>query len=72
VDGIKREYRGQIDVVYISIDRPKGKKLAREYGVIGTPTLLFLDHEGNQVNGMRGALLQNMIEQEIEELLTQR
>jgi len=72
VDGVKRAYRGQLNVVYVSIDRSKGKKLAREYGVIGTPTLLFLDREGNQVNAMRGALSQATLEQAIEDLLAQR
>jgi len=72
VDELKHKYRGQINVVYVSVDRSKGKELAREYGVIGTPTILFLDREGNQVNGMRGALSQATIEQAIKKLLARR
>jgi len=72
VDGLERKYRGQLNVVYVGMDRAKGKELAREYGVMGTPTLLLLDSESNQVNVLRGSLPQPVIEQAIEDLLTQR
>jgi len=71
VDGIKREYRGRLNVVYVGIDRADGKKLAREYGVVGTPTLLLLDSEGNPVNILRGSLPSRLIEQAIEDLVVQ-
>jgi thioredoxin-related protein len=71
VDGIKREYRGRLNVVYVDIDRADGKELAREHGVMGTPTLLLLDSEGNQVNVLRGSLPPPVIEQAIEDLLAQ-
>ncbi len=71
MDGIKREYRGQINVVYVDLDRARGKETAREYGVMGTPTLLFLDSEGNPVHMLRGALSQSTIERAVEDLLTQ-
>ena len=69
VDGIKREYRGRLDVVYAGIDRPDGKKLAGQYGVVGTPTILLMDSQGNQVNVLRGLLPPELIEQAIEDLL---
>lgn len=72
MDGLKRKYRGQLNVVYVGMDRAKGKELAREYGVMGTPTLLLLDSAGNQVNVLRGSLPQPVIEQAIEDLLAQR
>ena len=71
VDGIEQKYKRQIDVVYVSVDEPEGKELAREYGVIGTPTFLLLDSEGNQVNILRGSLPLPVIEQAIEELIAQ-
>ena len=55
MDGLRREYRGQLNVVYVDIDRSDGKELARKHGVVGTPTLLLLDSEGNQVNVLRGS-----------------
>ena len=71
MDGIKREYRGQLDVVYVSMDERDGKELAREYGVVGTPTILLLDSEGNQVSVLRGSLAQPLIEQAVEDLVVQ-
>ena len=69
VDGLKRKYRGQLNVVYVSMDRTVGKEQAEEYGVIGTPTLLLLDSEGNQVSVLRGSLPPAQIEQAIQDLL---
>ena len=71
VDGIKREYRRRLDVVYVSMDERGGKELAREYGVVGTPTILLLDSEGNQVSVLRGSLAQPLIEQAVEDLVVQ-
>ncbi len=69
VDGFKRKYRGRLNVVYVSMDRADGKELAKGYGIVGTPTLLFLDGEGNQVNMLRGAFPSSIIEQAIKDLL---
>jgi thioredoxin-related protein len=71
VDGLKREYRGRLNVVYVSMDRANGKELAKEHGIVGTPTLLLLDSEGNQVNVLRGALPPPLIEQAIADLVAQ-
>ena len=71
VDGIKQKYKRHIDVVYVSVDQPDGKELAREYGVIGTPTLLLLDSEGDQVNVLRGSFPAPLIEQAVEDLIIQ-
>ena len=69
MDGIRREYRGRLNVVYVSIDRSDGKESAREYGIVGTPTILLLDSEGNQVNVLRGSLPPSLIERAVEDLL---
>jgi thioredoxin 1 len=69
VDEIRRKYRRRVDVVYVNMDRDEGKRVAREYGIIGTPTLLLLDSEGRQVNVLRGTLPTRVIEQTVEDLL---
>jgi thioredoxin-related protein len=69
VDGIKRRYRRRLDVVYGSMDERGGKELAKEYGVVGTPTILLLDSEGNQVNVLRGSFPRSLIEQTVEDLV---
>ena len=71
MNGIKREYRGRINVVYVSVDRPDGKELAKQYGVVGTPTILLLDGEGNQVNVLRGSLPPPLIERAVKDVLVQ-
>ncbi len=71
MDGIKREYRGQLYVVYLDINRARGKELAKEYGLMGTPTLLLLDSEGNQVNVLRGLLSKSALERAVDDLLAQ-
>ena len=53
------------------MDRLDGKALAKEYGVVGTPTIVLLDSESRQVNVLRGSLPQPLIEQSVEDLLTQ-
>ncbi len=71
MDGIRQKYRRQLNVVYVSMDQSEGKELARERGVMGTPTFLLLDSEGNQVSILRGSLPLPVIEQAIEELIAQ-
>ena len=71
MDGLKREYRGRLNVVYANMDRADGKKLAKEHGIIGTPTLLLLDSEGYQVNVLRGALPPTLIDQAVADLVAQ-
>ena len=71
MDGIKREYRGQLDVVYLDISRTRGEEMAREHDIMGTPTLLLLDSEGNQVNVLRGLLSKSALEQAVDDLLAQ-
>ena len=71
MDGIKREYRGRLNVVYLDITRARGKELAKEYGLMGTPTLLLLDSEGNQVNVLRGFLSRSALERAVDDLLAQ-
>ena len=71
VDGIEQKYKRHIDLVYVSVDETDGKELAREYGVMGTPTFLLLDSDGTQVNILRGSLPAPVIEKAIEELIAQ-
>lgn len=71
MNGIKREYRGRLNVVYVSMDQPAGKELAKQHGVVGTPTLLLLDGEGDRVSILQGLIPPSLIEQAIQDLLAQ-
>jgi thioredoxin-like negative regulator of GroEL len=52
------------------MDRDDGEKLARQHGIIGTPTLLLLDREGRQVDVLRGTLPVSVIDQVVNDLVT--
>jgi thioredoxin 1 len=69
IDDIRREYRARLHVVYISIDELEGRIRADEYGVFGTPTILLLSGDGEQVNVLRGSFPAAVIERAIEDLL---
>jgi len=69
VNGIEREYRGRLNVVYVSMDGEEGQTVAREYGVIGTPTILLLTEDAEQVNIVRGVVAQVQLEQLVEDLV---
>ncbi len=71
VNGIKRKYGRQIKVVFVSMDQAKGKELAKQHGVVGTPTILLFDSEGEQVNVLRGSFPPSLVEQAIKDLLAQ-
>ncbi len=69
MNGIRRRYRRQLNVVIVDIDQPSGKDLARQYGVVGTPTLVFLDRQGRTVQVLRGSFPAATLEQAVIDLL---
>lgn len=46
VDGIEREFSGQLLVVRLNVQDPAGRVLARTYGSQYTPTFIFFDEQG--------------------------
>ena len=71
VDEIRRKYGRQVDFVYVNVSQDEGERIAREHGVIGTPTLLLLDSEGRQTNVLRGTLPKSVIEQAANDLVVE-
>jgi thioredoxin-like negative regulator of GroEL len=71
VNGIKREYGRRLNVIYVSIDRPDGKEVAKQYGIVGAPTILLLDGEGNQADVLQGTFPPPLIEQAIKDRVAQ-
>ncbi len=57
-------------MIYVSLDQRDGRALAKEHGVVGTPTLLLLDSEGKRFNVLCGSFPSAVLEQALEELLT--
>lgn len=69
VNEAKRSYKGRVNLVDANLDRPKGKELAKEHNVIGYPTLLLLDSDGDQVNVLRGVIPLSVVENAFDELI---
>ena len=69
MNGIEREYRAQLNVVYVSMDEQEGVDVARDLGIMGTPTILLLDEKGEQINVIRGVPAETQVIQLIEALI---
>ena len=66
IDKLAREYAGRVKVVQINIDL--NGKTASEYGILGTPTLVFFKN-GRSMNRVQGALPKEEMERHLRNLL---
>jgi thiol-disulfide isomerase/thioredoxin len=71
VDEIRDAYGSRLAVVYATIDEPEGKELAHRHGIIGYPTMLLLNSDGEEVGVLRGVVPKTALEKMIDELLDQ-
>jgi len=69
VNGIRQDYGWKINFVYVELDEPAGKQHAREAGVMGTPTFLLLNRDGERAYLLQGVLSRAILEQHLEALL---
>jgi thioredoxin-related protein len=49
VDGIESEYSGRLIVLRVNVQDADGMVLARQHAVLGTPTFIFFDPQGNEL-----------------------
>lgn len=49
VDGIEREFQGELKVIRVNIQEPEGRSLAETYGFEYTPTFIFFNAAGEEV-----------------------
>ena len=71
IDEIRDAYSRELKVVYATIDEPEGKILAHQHGIIGYPTMLLLDGEGEEVGVLRGVVPKTALVKMVDELLQQ-
>jgi thiol-disulfide isomerase/thioredoxin len=71
IDEIRDTYDRQLAVVYATIDEPEGKELAHRHGIIGYPTMLLLNSDGEEVGVLRGVVPKTALVRMIDELLDQ-
>ena len=71
IDDIRDAYDRQLTVVYATIDEPEGKELAHRHGIIGYPTMLLLDSDGQEVGVLRGVVPKTLLVDMVDELIDQ-
>lgn len=49
VDRVERKFRGELNVIRVDVQGPRGRELAERYDFEFTPTFIFFDEEGNEV-----------------------
>lgn len=54
IDEIEKEYIGQVKVVFHDVWTPEGQPYAKEYGIQGIPTQVFLDKDGKEFHRHTG------------------
>lgn len=72
VDEIRQEYGRQLHVVYAEVDQQDGKSLASQHGIIGYPTILLLDSEGERAGLLRGVVPRSSLAKAIDDLLQEQ
>jgi len=48
IEEIEEEYAGQVKVIFYDVWTPEGQPYAKQYGIQGIPTQVFLDKDGNE------------------------
>ena len=69
VNEVKKDYGRKINFVYVEMSTAKGKEEAREEGVMGTPTFLLLNGDGERVYTLQGVQPREILERQLDTLL---
>ncbi len=56
VDGIEREHEQQLIVIRLNVQDPAGEALLERYGFRFTPTFIFFDGAGDELQRWVGAI----------------
>jgi thioredoxin-like negative regulator of GroEL len=67
VDRLEEQYNGQLDVVRVDIQSSAGRAIAGEFGVLVTPTFMFFDAQGQEIQRMVGSLNEELIKRTLED-----
>jgi thiol-disulfide isomerase/thioredoxin len=69
VNEVKSEYKRKVNFVSINLSKTSGKAKGREAGVIGTPTFLFYDRDGELNYRLQGVQPRELIERQLDNLI---
>lgn len=65
MDGIEKDYAGELVILRVDVQDPIGQALAREYNFLATPTFIFFDASGNELWRSIGQLDPQQVAQSI-------
>ena len=54
MDGIEKQYKGQVKFIRVDMDTQAGKDLAGKYYIFGHPIIVLYNEEGEEVNRLTG------------------
>lgn len=54
VSGIEEKYSDDFKIVHIKVSTSRGKELASEHSVLGTPTMIMFDDSGREMRRLMG------------------
>jgi thioredoxin-like negative regulator of GroEL len=69
VDGLGQQYRGQVAVQRVNATAGDGPTLMRRYRILGHPTLLIFDRQGQEVKRLMGPQPVEVVEEILQEIL---
>jgi thioredoxin-related protein len=69
VSGIEEKYEADFKIVHINVGTNKGKERAKEYNVLGTPTMVMFDDAGREMRRMMGYQSPEDLEKAIDKIL---
>lgn len=67
VDGIERKHEGQLAVIRLNVQDRAGAALLDRFDFRATPTFIFFDPEGGEVQRWVGAILSTEVDQLMED-----
>ena len=69
MDRLEETYGDEFKIIRIEINQSDGRKLAREFGVVGQPSYVFFDDTGGETRRMAGPQFYEVMVEEIERSL---
>ncbi len=67
VDGIERVHEGELKVIRLNIQEPAGEALLERYDFRFTPTFIFFDGDGEELQRWEGAILSTEVRELLED-----
>ncbi len=67
VDGIERVHEGRLTVIRLNVQDPAGEALLERFGFRFTPTFIFFDGDGEELQRWVGGILSDEVRELLED-----